>query len=68
MADRADAEVERMRDEALRQRKRDHLPRIGRCHNCGKKCDEDAPGRLFCDSDCQQDYERRAAAKARTAR
>jgi len=67
-ADRADQEVERMRQEALRHRKHDHLPRIGRCHNCGRKCDEGTPGRLFCDSDCQSDYEKRAAARARGGR
>lgn len=63
-ADRADQEVERMREEALRHRKHDHLPHISRCYNCG----EVAPGRLFCDADCQSDYEKRAAARARGGR
>ena len=54
------------RAEELEQMDRDHclaaarnkpgLVACGGCHNCGERV---APGRLFCDVDCRDDYEKR---------
>jgi len=45
-ADRADADVERLTQEALRNRKRSSMPMCGCCYGCG----EPITGRLFHDA------------------
>lgn len=32
------------------------MPAVGACYNCGEEL---APGMLFCDKDCRDDYEKR---------
>jgi len=63
-ADRADADVERLTQEALRNRKRSSMPMCGCCYGCG----EPITGRLFHDADCRDEYERRQSSRGRNGR
>ena len=61
--DQATQHEELMRAVALHVRKQE-LPKIGNCYNCGEKVKASAN---FCDADCRLDYERRAEnAKGKT--
>lgn len=52
--DRAQAEEERYRQEALARRRRTLIP-TGQCHYCGEALDR---RELFCDLACATEYER----------
>lgn len=55
--DRASELETRQREDALaRVRSRVGLLPCGACHNCGEEL---PPGRLFCDADCRDDFEKR---------
>ena len=55
--DRASELEERQRADALsRVRTRVGLLLCGACHNCGERL---PAGRLFCDADCRDDFEKR---------
>lgn len=66
MADIADLAQEDMERDApfmLEAAKKPAGPKAnGTCHNCGESI---APDTLFCDLDCREDFEKRAAALRR---
>jgi len=58
MADEADQaqQFEQLQlAQSLSFRRDDGLPRRGQCYNCGSPLQQDA---LFCDSECEQDFQR----------
>lgn len=60
-ADIASDQEEAARQEALyRARWLTRLPVRHRCYNCDSAC-----GGLFCDADCQQDYEKRKSVETK---
>jgi len=62
--DQAQFIEERERQLSLRAR-RPTLQPIGVCYSCDAEVD---PGRLFCDCDCREDWERAEAARKREGR
>lgn len=59
--DRASDLEQQQRELALRQaRGQPTMPAVGACYNCGEDL---PPGRLFCDKDCRDDFEKRAGRK-----
>ncbi len=63
-ADRAQFEIERSLQQAIRSRKPVDQPFTGCCYWCESEISIGA----FCDADCRDDYERDAAARARAGR
>lgn len=59
--DRAQDRESQLRADAL-TRRHPEIPACGACYNCGEKL---APGVLFCDTDCRDDWERLCAALKR---
>lgn len=61
--DRAQDEIERATERALAAARRvQRLPDLGTCHYCG----EPLRGRLFCDAECRDGWERERAARQRS--
>lgn len=59
-ADRAQQFQEDLAADALARHRASMLSPIGKCHNCNEKLDFPF---LFCDADCQTDYEKRMKRK-----
>ena len=64
--DRAEERIENTLNDALAEvRRASSLIAVGFCHYCGEAT---APGHLFCDKDCRDDYEAQQAARKRNGR
>ena len=66
ICDNAEVLIEMERKSCIaRDSKSNTLPAIGRCYNCNEDDQRIMAGRVFCCSECRDDYENRQAAKKR---
>jgi hypothetical protein len=61
-ADRADVEIERATQQAIKQSRAGAMRPLGACYWCG---DAAPPAGLFCGPDCRDDWQRERDARAR---